>query len=347
MAWEERWHPLREEWVIVAAHRQNRPWSGGTLEHEEEVLPEYLPDCYLCPGNKRVSGNVNPHYTQTFVFDNDHPSVALDAPIDLPQPGGIYRNRPARGIARVVCYSPKHNLTLGELEAEGIESLLRVWQEQYVDLGSRPEITHVLIFENKGEAVGVSNPHPHCQIYANNFVFKTIETEARASQRHLSETGRVLFQEIIATEREDGSRIIAENDTAIAFLPYFARYAYEVFVAPKETHPSIATLSGTEVRDFADVLKRVLVKFDNLWQMPFPYVMPLHQAPTDGGDYGGFHFHIEFHPPLRKPNLLKYLAGPEIGGGNFLSDTLAEEKAAELRAQPDVHYKHESGREMK
>src|ERR1700730_16399212 len=340
MAWEERWHPLREEWVIVAAHRQHRPWGGETLQHEDEMLPEYLPDCYLCPGNPRVSGKANPQYTQTFVFDNDHPSVSQDAPANLPLPAGIYRNRPARGIARVVCYSPKHNLTLSELEPEGIEDLLRVWQEQYLDLGSRPDIAHVLIFENKGEAVGVSNPHPHCQIYANNFVFKTIETEARVSRRHLAETGRVLFQDIIVAEKQDERRIIAENDSAIAFLPYFARYAYEVFVAPKASHPSLASLSEEEVRAFADVLKRVLVKFDNLWQMPFPYVMPLHQAPTDGGDYDGFHFHIEFHPPLRKPNLLKYLAGPEIGGGNFLSDTLPEEKAAELSAQPEVHYKH-------
>jgi UDPglucose--hexose-1-phosphate uridylyltransferase len=344
MAWEERWHPLREEWVIVAAHRQDRPWSGSTVEHEEEVLPEYVADCYLCPGNRRVSGKVNPPYTETFVFDNDHPSVSTDAPADLPPPTGIYRNMPARGIARVVCYSPRHNLTLGELEREGIENLLRVWQEQYRDLGSRPEIAHVLIFENKGEAVGVSNPHPHCQVYANNFVFKTIETEARVSQRHLKETRRVLFQDILAAEKQDERRIICENDSAIAFLPYFARYAYEVFVAPKETHPSIAALSGDELRDFADILKRVLVKFDNLWQMPFPYVMPLHQAPTDGGDYSGFHFHIEFHPPLRKPNLLKYLAGPEIGGGNFLSDTSPQEKAAELRAQPDVHYRQRAGR---
>jgi UDPglucose--hexose-1-phosphate uridylyltransferase len=171
-------------------------------------------------------------------------------------------------------------------------------------------------------------------------VFKTIETEARVSQRHLAETGRVLFQDILTAERQDGRRIIAENDSAIAFLPYFARYAYEVFVAPKATHSSLAALCDTEVRDFAQVLKQVLVKFDNLWQMPFPYVMPLHQAPTDGGDYSGFHFHIEFHPPLRKPNLLKYLAGPEIGGGNFLSDTSPQEKAAELRALPDVHYNH-------
>ncbi|MFL6274643.1 MAG: galactose-1-phosphate uridylyltransferase [Blastocatellia bacterium] len=339
MVWEERWHPLREEWVIVAAHRQNRPWIGETVTHEAESLPEYLSDCYLCPGNQRVSGAVNPAYQQTFVFDNDHPCVGPDAPAEGPPPAGIYRSRPARGIARVVCYSPRHNLTLAELAPAEIETLLAVWQEQYVDLGSRPEIDHILIFENKGEVVGVSNPHPHCQIYATNFVFKTIETEARASRRHFEETGRALFQDILKAEHEDGRRIIYENDSAIVFMPYFARYAYEVFVAPKQTHPSLAALSNDERRDFAEALKRALVKFDNLWQMPFPYVMPLHQAPTDGGDYAGFHFHIEFHPPLRKPNLLKYLAGPEIGGGNFLSDTAPEEKAAELRAQPDIHYK--------
>jgi UDPglucose--hexose-1-phosphate uridylyltransferase len=149
----------------------------------------------------------------------------------------------------------------------------------------------------------------------------------------------VLFQDIIAAEQQTGTRIIAENETAIAFLPYYARYAYEVFVAPKRTHPSLATLDANELLDFARVLKDVLVRFDNLWEMSFPYVMPLHQAPTDVGDYSGFHFHIEFHPPLRKPDLLKFLAGPEIGGGNFLSDTSPDEKAAELRAQAGVHYK--------
>ncbi|MCI0665444.1 MAG: galactose-1-phosphate uridylyltransferase, partial [Acidobacteria bacterium] len=327
MIWEERWHPLREEWVIVAAHRQNRPWNGEIVEHEEAGLSDYLANCYLCPGNPRVSGKCNDQYTTTFVFDNDHPCVGFDAPQELGAPRGIYRNRPATGIARVVCYSPRHTLSLAELETAEIANLLHVWQEQYIDLGSRDEINHVLIFENKGEVVGVSNPHPHCQIYATNFVFKTIETEARVSQRHLEETKRILFQEILKAEREDGRRIIFENETAIAFLPYFARYAYEVFVAPKQTHASIATLSDEEVVGFAGALQSVLVKFDNLWRMPFPYVMPLHQAPTDGGDYSGFHFHIEFHPPLRRPNLLKYLAGPEIGGGNFLSDTAPEEKA--------------------
>jgi UDPglucose--hexose-1-phosphate uridylyltransferase len=339
MTWEERWHPLREEWVIVAAHRQNRPWNGETVEREEAALPDRLPDCYLCPGAMRISGKRNHDYTSTFVFDNDHPCVGFDAPRQLDAPPGIYRNQPATGIARVVCYSPRHNLTLAELETTEIVNLMRVWQEQYLELGAREEINHVLIFENKGEVVGVSTPHPHCQIYATNFVFKTIETEARVSERHLAETGRILFQDILKAEREDGRRIIFENESAIVFLPYFARYAYEVFVAPKASHPSIATLSAAELRDFAEALKRLLAQFDNLWRAPFPYVMPLHQAPTDGGKRRGFHFHIEFHPPLRRPNLLKYLAGPEIGGGNFLSDTSPEEKAAELRAQPDVHYK--------
>jgi UDPglucose--hexose-1-phosphate uridylyltransferase len=339
VTWEERWHPLREEWVIVAAHRQDRPWIGETVRGAPAEAPDYDPDCYLCPGNPRISGLRNPSYTSTFVFDNDHPCVGPLAPRELPEPPGILRARPAEGIARVVCYSPRHNLTLAELEPEEIEGLLRVWQEQYRELGAWEEVAHVLIFENKGEVVGVSNPHPHCQIYATNFVFKYIETEARAGERHLAETGRVLFQDLLAAEQQDGRRILYQNEAAVAFVPHFARYAYEVYVAPRVTHASLAGLDDAELRGFARALKRVLVQYDNLWQMPFPYVMALHQAPTDGAAYPGFHFHVEFHPPLRKPNLLKYLAGPEIGGGSFLSDTAPEEKAAELRSQAEVHYR--------
>jgi UDPglucose--hexose-1-phosphate uridylyltransferase len=336
--WEERWHPLREEWVIVAAHRQDRPWSGETVPHEAQIIPKYVDDCYLCPGNARISGAVNPDYTGVFVFDNDHPCVGSKAPADLHSPSGIYQNRPARGVARVVCYTSRHDLSLAQLEQQEIENLLAAWQEQYKELGARSDVQHVLIFENKGEVVGVSNPHPHCQIYATNFVFKTIQTEAAASAHHFAQTGRPLFQEIIKAEQKDGLRIIGENESAIAFLPYFARYAYELYVAPKQTRRSLADLSDIEVSDLAEVLKETLVRFDNLWQMPFPYVMALHQAPTDNEDHRGFHFHIEFHPPLRKPNLLKYLAGPEIGGGNFLSDTSPEQKANELRAVSSVHY---------
>ncbi len=345
--WEERWHPLREEWVIVAGHRQNRPWSGDVAEDEVDAKPPYDPGCYLCPGNARVGGATNPDYAGTYVFDNDHPCVGDAAPVDLPAPTGLYRNRPATGIARVICYHPRHDLTLAEVEPGAVENLVATWQREYRELGAREGIEHVLIFENKGEAVGVSNPHPHGQIYATNFVFKTIEVETNASRRYLNETGRPLFQDILAAEQQDGTRIICENETAIAFIPYFGRYAYELFVAPKRTLPHVAALNDAEVADFAAVLQETLIRFDNLWRMPFPYVMPLHQAPTGDGvdpknlddNPTGFHFHIEFHPPLRKPNLLKYLAGPEIGGGNFLSDTVPEEKAAELRAVSDVHYK--------
>jgi UDPglucose--hexose-1-phosphate uridylyltransferase len=338
-AWEQRWHPLREEWVVVAGHRQDRPWQGERMAVSSTRPPEYAETCYFCPRNLRVSGARNPDYQSVFVFDNDHPCVGADAPRQLDSPPGIYRNAPATGAARVVCYSPKHNTTLAELPVEEIASLVDAWREQYMELGSRPDIRNVLIVENKGEVVGVSNPHPHGQIYATNFVFKNIETEVAAGRRYLAEHGRVLFQDILRSELEDRRRILFENTSAVVFLPYFARYAYECYVAPKATHTSLATMSLSERRDLAAALKSLLVRYDNLWQMSFPYVMALHQAPTDDADYSGFHFHIECHPPLRKPHLLKYLAGPEVGGGNFLSDTRPEAKAAELLAVPDIHYR--------
>jgi UDPglucose--hexose-1-phosphate uridylyltransferase len=339
MTWEQRWHPLRREWVVVAAHRQNRPWNSEQLKLAVRALPEYVSDCYLCPGNPRVSGARNADYDGVFVFDNDHPCVSPLAPAPLAAPPGIYRNRPASGIARVVCYTPRHDLSLAELGVADVVRLMQVWQEQYRELAARAEVRHVLVFENRGEVVGVSNPHPHCQIYATNFVFKGLEVELDAERAHRQETGRVLFQDILAAERMDGRRWLVENEHAVAFLPYFARYAYDAIVAPKATHASIAELSGAELEGLAAALHELLVRFDNLWQMPFPYVLALHQAPTDGADYSHHHFHVQIHPPLRKPNLLKYLAGPEIGAGGFISDTAPEDKAAELRAVSALHYK--------
>lgn len=337
--WEERWHPLREEWIIVAAHRQSRPWIGQTVAAQEQRPASYLPDCYLCPGNARVSGAHNPPYSGVYVFDNDHPCVGPDAPEGFETPPPPYRARRANGLARVICYSPRHDLTLAEMPVADIASIAGTWQQQTADLGARPEVSQVLIFENKGEVVGVSNPHPHGQIYATNFTWKTFDTELAAQTRYRAETGRALFADIIAAEEQDGRRILYQDEHTVAFVPYFARYAYEVYVAPRRSVPHISGLSDAEVESLARALKAVTVRYDNLWQQSFPYVMPLHQAPTDGGSYGDFHFFIGFLPPLRRPNTLKYLAGPEIGGGNFLSDTSPEDKAAELRAVPDVHYR--------
>ena len=340
MTWEERWHPLRREWVVVSSHRDTRPWLGETVGEARRRLPEYVADCYLCPGNVRVSGARNAAYTGVYVFDNDHPCVGPAAPGVLEPPPGIYRNRPATGRSRVVCFTPRHDLTLAELPHVAFVELLSVLQAQYRELGARDEVRHVLMFENKGEVVGVSNPHPHAQIYATNFVFRTIEVEAEASAAHLADHGRVLFQDVIAAEEADGRRLLVSGGQALSFVPYFARYPYETYVAPRATHASVADLEPGELADFAAVLRETLVRLENRWRMPFPYVMALHQAPTDGGAHAGFHFHIQIHPPLRRPGLLKYLAGPEIGGGNFLNDTAPEAKAAELRAVPAVHYKH-------
>lgn len=273
------------------------------------------------------------------MFDNDHPCVGPAAPDPEPPRSSFHRARRADGLARVVCYSPRHDVSLAELPVEQIAELLRVWQAQYRELGARPGVESVLIFENRGEVVGVSNPHPHCQIYATNFTFKTLEIELEAEREHLAQTGRGLFEDVIQAELEDGRRILANNAGAIAFLPYFARYAYETYVAPKARHASLLTLSEGELLDLSRALSEVLIRFDNLWQMPFPYVMALHQAPTNGGDHSAHHFHIQLHPPLRKPNLLKYLAGPEVGGGGFISDTSPEAKAAELQATPATHYR--------
>ena len=338
MVWEQRWHPLRREWVVVSSHRNERPWLGERVSEAPRAVPPYVADCYLCPGNARSSGQRNARYERVFVFDNDHPCVGPDAPTSLPAPPGIYRNAPATGCARVVCFTPRHDLALAQLPHSEILGLLEVLQAQYRELGGRDEVRHVLVFENRGEVTGTSNPHPHCQIYATNFVFKTIELEAEAQRAYLAEHGRPLFQDILAAEESDGRRLVVRHGQALSFIPYFARYPYESFVAPRATHASLADLTPSELTDFAATLRETLSRLDNLWRAPFPYVLVLHQAPTDGTAYPGFHFHIQIHPPLRKPGLLKYLAGPEIGGGNYLNDAAPEEKAAELQAVSGVHY---------
>lgn len=299
-----------------------------------------MPDCYLCPGNRRVSGQVNSDYNAVFVFDNDHPAFSPSAPTNIDSPPGIYRNAPARGLCRVVCYAPSHNLTLAEMGVAGVADVIRCWASQSQDLAGRDQIRNVLIFENKGEVVGVSNPHPHCQIYAGDFVFKSIETELGAMQAFKTETGNGLFGAIIETERDDGRRLLVENDHAIAFVPYFARFPYEVYVAPIAAHESLFDLSDVEVLGLANALTETLVRLDNLWETSFPYMLVVHQAPSDGGCYDAYHCHIQIHPPLRQPGLQKYLAGVETGGGHFLNDKSPEDAAAELRVAPAIHYRH-------
>ncbi len=329
--WEKRWHPLRQEWIVYSAHRNSRPWQGAGLI-TPAVSPSYDPGCYLCPGNKRVSGVQNPDYDGVFIFNNDHPVVGKDAPAVAGDYRATRQKARAAGIAKVVCYDPSHNTTLSHMSVDKVAGVFKAFRDEMVEFNRDPEIKHVLIFENKGEAVGVSNPHPHCQIYATDFVFRATEQHLRACDEYRVQHGKNLFDEIVRDEISDDVRIIAKNDQAVAFIPFFARYAYEVMIFPRGAHATLITMSDEEINDLAEVFQEVVRRLDLNFKMSFPYVMTVMQAPVDGGSYGEYRVHLWIQPPYRQPGLIKYLAGPEIGGSNFMADTIPEEKAAELRA---------------
>jgi len=333
--WEKRWHPLRREWVLYAAHRNSRPWTGEA-EEIPDPIPAYDPGCYLCPGNGRVGGAVNPEYDQVFVFDNDHPVVGLNAP-DV-RSEGFFKNAPASGIARVVCFDPRHNVTASDLTVDQMSKIVSTWKNQSRELGSRPGIESVLIFENKGAICGTSVAHAHCQIYSTDFTFKNVGRVSEAVRAYRSEEGRDLFDDILSAELEDGSRIIEENEGAIAFVPYFARWPYEVWVLPRKRHARCSTLEDSEIACIAKLYRNICRRFDMIFDLSFPYVMCMYQAPFDGDDHQDFHLHFVFMPPLRKPSLRKIPAGADLGGGNFMNDTIPEDTAATLRLLDPAAY---------
>jgi len=337
--WEQRWHPLREEWVLYTSHRGGRPWVGEMVTGATEHIPSYDPSCALCPRNARLKGS-NPDYQGTFLFTNDLPCFSEEE-TEFDEGGGLRRRKSARGTAEVICYHPDHSKTFAQLTPPQATEVVRLWKQRQEIVGARPEVEHVLIFENKGSAVGTSNPHPHCQIYAGNMIYQHTAREVESSRRYLAKTGRHLGMDILASEEAE-ARLIARNDAFTAFVPWFARYAYEVMIFPRRPMASLVDLSSDEEAHLGEIMREVAIRYDNLWRMPMPYVMAFHQAPTDGGDYSAFPFHIEFHPPLRKPDTLKYLAGPEIGGGSMTNESNPDEKAAELQAVDSVHYLEKS-----
>ena len=340
VVWEQRWHPLREEWVLYTSHRGGRPWLGETKSAKTETIPAYDPDCALCPGNARLNGQ-NPRYTGTYWFTNDLPCFGPpgEVPEIKPDAGLLYRRRAALGTAEVVCYHPDHSRTFADLSpAEAVE-VVQLWGERYKELGSRLEVNHVLIFENKGTLVGTSNPHPHCQIYASSMLYGITEREVVSSSNYFRKTGQLLGQAIWQREAES-PRVISQNRHFLACVPWFARYAYEVYILPKQPTASLSDLDAERRRSLAEQMIEVAIRYDNLWQMPMPYVMAIHQAPTDGRDYIFYPFHIEYHPPLRKPDTMKYLAGPEIGGGSMTNESDPDAKAAELKAVSNVLHRN-------
>ena len=318
---ELRWHPLLEQWVITATHRQERIF--------------FPPDdyCPLCPTkDKGFPTEIPAEDYELVAFENKFPSLQRCPP--EPAVEGteeLYKIRPAAGVCEVISYSQEHTGTLTDKSEEEIEHLIHVWTDRYTELGELDFVNYVFIFENKGREIGVTLSHPHGQIYAYPFIPPVLEKELEASRKHQQKTGRCLLCNILAEELKDGRRLVAQNEHFTAFVPFYARYPYEVHILPKAHRLCLPEFSENEQKALANILSIVLRKYDNLWGTSLPYMMVLHQKPTDGKEHGYYHFHIEFYPPYRTKEKLKYLAGSESGAGVFINDTLAEEKAEELR----------------
>ncbi len=317
---ELRWHPFLEEWVITATHRQDRTF-----------LPpkDYCPFCPTKPGG--FPTEVPREDYNIVVFENKFPSLQKEPPEPAVLPTKISPVEKAQGICEVVLYSPEHNLTLADMPLSRIRNLILVWQDRYEKLGAKDYIKYVLIFENKGEAVGVTLHHPHGQIYAFPYIPPKLKKELTASEKFYREKQTCLFCETLNEEFQDERRVIFEGKRFAAFIPFFARYPYEVYLAPKEHLSSMAEFTSEDREDLAIVLKALLVKYDRLFHFSFPYIMVIHQAPTDGKEHPEYHLHFEFYPPYRTAKKLKFLAGCESGAGSFINDTLPEEKADEMR----------------
>ena len=284
--------------------------------------------CPFCPG----SGKVPDHY-DCYIYPNDFAAFTIPPPEPAIQGDDFYRVARSYGRCDVVLYHPDHKLSLPQLPLEHIVKLVQIWRRRFTELKATPGIRYVLIFENKGAVIGVTMPHPHGQIYAFPFIPPHLRQELDSARAHRRAKGRCLFCDILKKERRDGRRIVAENEAFTAFIPFYARWPYEVHIYPRRHLGAIDQFRPSEERGLAEILKWVTRKFDNLFRMSFPYMMLLHQAPTKG-NYPYYHFHIEFYPPHRSKQKLKYLAGVETGAGTFLNDSLAEEKAAELRNLP-------------
>ena len=314
-----RWHPLRGEWVAYATHRQQRtflppPEFNPLAPTSDPAVPTELP-----AGDYDVA-----------VFENRFPTFSRD-PGPVPDDAGADA-APASGRAEVIVFTQDANASLGSLPLDHTQLIVEVWKDRYESLGADRQVQYVMPFENRGVEVGVTLNHPHGQIYAYPFVPPIPARELERQRAAYHEHGRGLVQEIVAGERRDGRRIVLDEDGMVAFMPPFARYAYEVWIAPADPLPSRAAFDPARCRAFARVLKSVLTIFDAMWDgKAFPYVMVFHQAPTDGERHPEAHLHVEFYPAYRMRGRLKYLAGSELGAGTFTADTLPEDKAAELR----------------
>ena len=335
-----RYNPLLDEWILVSPQRAKRPWQGQNEAISDEKKPEYDETCYLCPGNHRITGGTNPNYENCYVFDNDFPALLKDEVSSDVEQEDLFKINPERGINRVICFSPKHNVTLAEMQVPEIENVVRVWKEQYLELGAISYINHVQIFENKGSVMGCSNPHPHGQIWAQS----SLPTQVKRTQdnllKYFQKTGKSLLKDYLESELQKKERIIAENEHFVLLVPFWATWPYETMIISKRHFSSIAEITEEEIKSYAEMIQIITVKYDNLFKTSFPYSAGIHQAPTDGLDHEEWHFHMHFYPPLlRSATVKKFMVGYELLA-EAQRDLTAEQSAEILRNLSTQHYKH-------
>ncbi len=336
-----RFNPLTGEWVLVSPHRAKRPWLGQLEKTSSDKLPGYDPACYLCPGNSRAAGVRNPDYTGTFVFDNDFMALLPPEPGEDPreETGGLFRAEAEVGLCRVICFSPRHDLTLPELPLKGVEAVVRTWSDQTMALVMMDFVNYVQVFENKGAVMGCSNPHPHSQVWASGHVPVEPDKERRMTAAYLAEHGSCLLCDLLEGERKSGERIVASNEDFTALVPFWANWPFEVMLLSHRHAASLPDLTPREVTGLADILRRVTARYDNLFEISFPYSMGFHQAPCDGQAYPGWHLHAHFYPPLlRSATVRKFMVGYEMLGMPQ-RDITPETAAERLRSLSDMHFK--------
>ena len=337
-----RLNPLTGEWVLVSPHRTQRPWQGQVEKHPSAPTVAYDPSCYLCPGNARAGGARNPDYDRTFVFCNDFAALKPEVPRATEEDGGLLVSQVESGICRVMCFSPRHDRTLALMSIPEIEEVVNVWADQYRELGSMDSIRHVQIFENRGEVMGCSNPHPHSQIWANETIPNEPLKEQRALLRYKDEHKKCLLCDYAAMEELRQERVVASNDHFIAVVPFWAVWPFEVLLISREHARDLASLSPSTRSSLAAILKQITTRYDNLFEVTFPYSMGFHQAPTDGAPHEEWHLHAHYYPPLlRSATVRKFMVGYEMLAAPQ-RDITPESAAERLRSVSNVHFSERS-----
>ena len=334
-----RRNPLTGDWVVVSPHRMKRPWQGQVEKAPPDTRPSYDPTCYLCPGNERAGGKQNPAYADVYVFDNDFAALVNNGPSGDVGQGELFQATAEPGVCRVMCFSPRHDLTLPEMDPSAIRRVVDTWAQQVAELGARPDINYVQLFENKGAVMGCSNPHPHGQIWGTHTVPDEPAKEDARQRAYLAQHNAPLLIDYLNAELERNERLVVESTYWVALVPFWAVWPFETLLLPRRHVTQLPDLSDAERADLAQILKRLTTRYDNLFETSFPYSMGWHGQPTDGADHPHWQLHAHFYPPLlRSATVKKFMVGFEMLGAPQ-RDLTAEQAAARLAALSEVHYK--------